>query len=273
MAAAPITAVIPAAGLGTRFLPLTRAVPKELLPLGDRPVIHWLAAEAVAAGAQQVVIVISAAKQAIRRYFEADTAFSAQLADRPPTPGLADLQSLTAAAQFIFIEQPRPAGLGDAVRCAADAVDNDRVLILLGDAPIAATPSACEQIAECANAHGASVVGVREVALAQVASYGIVDGEATADPGLLRVRRVVEKPAPAAAPSRLAFSGRYLFPPTLFELLARTAPGVGGEIQLTDAIDALAREQTLLALHHSGSRYDIGSPAGYFAAQQAWHAE
>ena len=243
-------ALIPAAGHGTRFLPVTRAVPKEMLPIGAKPAIQLIVEEALAAGADEVVVVISPGKEIIRRYFEGD-------------PDL--------APRIRWACQTEQKGLGHAVLQAADllAGEGEPVLTLLGDALVAGeTPSAA--MAELSREHGgASVVGLEEVPLERVSRYGIVKG-APAGERAYALSDLVEKPSPEAAPSRLAIAGRYLLDPAIFGLLASQAPGVGGEIQLTDAIRRLLAVKPVYGYRYPGVRHDIGNPAGYLKALQAF---
>lgn len=247
-------ALIPAAGHGTRFLPVTRVVPKEMLPIGAKPAIQLIVEEALAAGADEVVIVISPGKEIIRRYFDDDPAL---------------------APRIRWACQTEQKGLGHAVLQAADALSAERepVLTLLGDALVAGeTPSAA--MAAISRAHGgASVVGLEEVPQERVSRYGIVKGTADAtccDGRVYKLEDLVEKPAPELAPSRLAIAGRYLLAPEIFDLLASQTPGVGGEIQLTDAIRRLLVVRPVYGYRYPGVRHDIGNPAGYLKALQAF---
>lgn len=250
-------AIIPAAGRGTRFLPATKVTPKELFPLASKPVIHWIAEEAVAAGVEEVVIVISPEKEAIRAYFQ------------PSDDDGEGLAALLARARFSFVYQAQPEGLGDAVLCAREAVGNEAALVLLGDGPILATPPASAQLVDCYRHCGGSVIGLRRVPDEACSSYGIVAGEALG-PRLHRLDSLVEKPPPGEAPSNLAIAGRYLLTPQIFPLLAEQAPGVGGEVQLTDAIASLLAREAVHGYVYEGERFDVGHPEGYLAAQLAY---
>ena len=232
-------AIIPAAGHGTRFLPVTRVVPKEMLPVGARPALELIVEEARQAGADEVVIVVSPGKELIREYFR-------------------DVPGVTFAMQ----EEQR--GLGHAVLQAASAVTGeDRVLVLLGDALVAGGNAASELAAVSAAHGGASVVGLERVPRERVSRYGIVRTEGD------RIVDMVEKPSPEEAPSDLAIAGRYILDTAVFGLLSTQAPGKGGEIQLTDAIRRLAADKPVYGCVYSGRRQDIGSPAGYLAALKA----
>ena len=245
-------ALIPAAGHGTRFLPVTRVVPKEMLPIGAKPAIQLIVEEALEAGADEVVIVTSPEKEIIRHYFDGDPAL---------------------ASRIRWAYQMEQKGLGHAVLQAADMLKDERepVLVLLGDALVAGeTPSVA--MAAISSAHGgASVVGLEEVPLERVSRYGIVKGIADeGDEKVLKLTDLVEKPSPEVAPSRLAIAGRYLLDPAIFNLLASQTPGVGGEIQLTDAIRRLLSEKPVYGYRYPGTRHDIGNPAGYLKALQAF---
>ena len=243
-------ALIPAAGHGTRFLPVTRVVPKEMLPIGAKPAIQLIVEEAFAAGADEVVIVVSPEKEIIRRYFDGD-------------PSL--------AARIRWACQKEQKGLGHAVLQGASllADEPEPVLVLLGDALVSGeAPSA--SMADISRANGgASVVGLEEVPLEKVSRYGIVKGT-QADERVWKLDDLVEKPAPEAAPSRLAIAGRYLLDPAIFGLLATQTPGHGGEIQLTDAIRRLLAQKPVYGYRYPGHRHDIGNPAGYLETLEAF---
>ena len=247
-------ALVPAAGHGTRFLPVTRVVPKEMLPIGAKPAIQLIVEEALTAGADEVVIVISPEKEIIRRYFDGE-------------------ESL--ASRIRWACQKEQKGLGHAVLQAADLLEDERdpVLVLLGDALVAGeTPSAA--MAAISREHGgASMVGLEEVPLERVSRYGIAKGVFDGRGGrILKLDDLVEKPSPREAPSRLAVAGRYLLDPAIFGLLASQTSGVGGEIQLTDAIRRLLAVKPVYGYRYPGIRHDIGDPAGYLKALEAFAA-
>jgi len=239
-------AVIPAAGHGTRFLPVTRAVPKEMLPVGAKPAVQLIVEEALAAGAEEVVLVVSPEKELIRRYFEGDGVL---------------------APRIRWAVQTEQRGLGHAVLQAAPllAGEKEPVLVLLGDALVAGEPPSAAMAAISRANGGASVVGLEEVPLERVSRYGIVKGDLCegGDGRVYRLSDLVEKPAPDKAPSRLAIAGRYLLSPAIFGLLATQVPGAGGEIQLTDSIRRLLAEAPVFGYRYPGRRHDIGNPAGY----------
>lgn len=248
-------ALIPAAGHGTRFLPVTRVVPKEMLPVGSKPAIHLIVEEALDAGADEVVIVISPEKEIIRRYFDGDPAL---------------------ASRIRWAYQTEQKGLGHAVLQGLSplADETEPILVLLGDALVSGdAPSAA--MAAISRAYGnASVVGLEEVPLEKVSRYGIVSGTIIKDlnGSVLKLDDLVEKPAQQAAPSRLAIAGRYLLDPAIFGLLATQAPGHGGEIQLTDAIRRLLADKPVYGYRYPGRRHDIGNPAGYLETLKAFDA-
>ena len=254
-------ALIPAAGHGTRFLPVTRVVPKEMLPIGAKPALQLIVEEALAAGADEVVVVISPEKEIIRRYFEGD-------------PEL--------APRIRWSLQTEQKGLGHAVLQAADALADEQepVLVLLGDALVSGEAPSATMAAISQAYGGASVVGLEEVPLERVSRYGIVkglegfkglDGLKDLD-RIVKIEDLVETPAPDKAPSRLAIAGRYLLDSAIFNLLASQTAGVGGEIQLTDAIRRLLDVKPAYGYRYPGTRHDIGNPAGYLKALQAFAA-
>ena len=245
-------ALIPAAGHGTRFLPVTRAVPKEMLPVGAKPAIQLIVEEALAAGADEVVIVISPEKEIVRKYFDGDAAL---------------------ASRIRWAWQTEQRGLGHAVLQGAPLLAQERepVLVLLGDALVSGEPPSAA-MAAISRAHGgASVVGLEEVPLEKVSRYGIVKGSQV-DERVWKLDDLVEKPAPETAPSRLAIAGRYLLDPAIFDLLATQTPGHGGEIQLTDSIRRLLAEKPVYGYRYPGHRHDIGNPAGYLETLNAFSA-
>ena len=272
MRAAIRKAVIPAAGLGTRFLPVTRAAPKELLPILDQPMLQYVVAEAAAAGIGEVIVVISPGKEGIADYFRPQPELEARLAGNPAL--LERARSGAYLAEVSFVVQEQPLGLGHAVLTARDAVGEDPFAVILPDDIIEHTPGVLSQMLGmmAGDGNGGSgdggelaAVAVERVAWERVSSYGVVDAEPDG-PRRHRVRGLVEKPAADAAPSNLAIVGRYLLPARIFECLERTAPGAGGEIQLTDGLGLLMVETPLYAWEFAGVRYDGGSPLGLLRA-------
>jgi UTP--glucose-1-phosphate uridylyltransferase len=260
------TAVFPVAGRGTRFLPATKASPKEMLPVVDKPLIQYAVEEALAAGARRMVFITGASKRAIEDHFDSDPELEQLLESQGKSDLLTQIRSvLPKYAACIYIRQPEPLGLGHAVLCALPAVGAEPFFVHLADDLIRADKSCLEQMAEVYEAKRASVLGVEVVPRKDTEKYGIVEVEADKS-STSRVRSIVEKPKPAAAPSRLAVVGRYVLTPSIFEQLERIGRGSGGEIQLTDGIAALMREEAVYAYRFNGKRYDCGSKLGYLQA-------
>lgn len=257
--------VFPVAGLGTRFLPATKVVPKEMLPVLDRPLIQYAVDEAVDAGADTLVFVTNRYKHAIADYFDSAYELEETLEHAGKHALLEMVQGLLPAhVRCVYVTQARALGLGHAVLCAKAVIGNEPFGIVLPDDLIVndGGPSALRQMAQRAANGNTGVLAVEEVPLGDASKYGIVDVEAGGD----RIRHMVEKPKPAEAPSNLAVVGRYVLPPRIFELLEKTTPGAGGEIQLTDAIAALLAESPVLAHRFDGTRFDCGNKAGMVRA-------
>lgn len=261
-------AIIPAAGQGTRFYPCAKSIPKEMLPIGSKPAIQVIVEEAIAAGAEEVIIVTSPDKPSLMHYFTPDTELRKRLASR--SEQLAALEQLDALSQRVrFVFQQEQAGLGHAVRQAASLVEGERepVLILLGDALVLSTPPcSSEMVAISRRLGSASVVGLERVPREKVSRYGIVAGDKTVDDAVWKLNGLVEKPSPEEAPSDLAIAGRYLLDPQIFRYLKQNKKGHGGEIQLTDAIQAMLAEKDIYGYQYPGKRFDIGNPDGYLEA-------
>lgn len=257
------TAVIPVAGLGTRFLPITKVVAKELLPLVDTPVIFHIVKEAHDAGIENIVFVTSRGKFSLEDYFDFD------LDDHRYAHKRSILQKeydYLRSVKIISVRQHKALGLGHAILCAEPVLKDEPFAVLLGDDLIDSSVPCTKQLIDVARENnGASVIGVMEVPREDTNKYGIVDGEMVSDK-LMRMRNMVEKPAPDKAPSLLATPGRYVFDPKIFELLRQTKPSVGGEIQLTDAIMKLAQTDPVFAYQFEGRRYDAGNKIGYLQA-------
>lgn len=264
---APIrSAVFPVAGRGTRFLPATKASPKEMLPIVDKPLIQYAVEEALSAGARNLVFITGSSKRAIEDHFDSDPELEAAL----EAQGKADLLEtvrgiLPSWASCIYIRQPAPLGLGHAVLCARPVVRHEPFFVHLADDLIDAQVPVLQQMAEAHAASGGSLVGVQAVAPSETDKYGIV---ATGDERdrLAEVTQIVEKPRPAQAPSNLAVVGRYLLSPAIFDRLENVGRGAGGEIQLTDAIADLLASEKVYAFRFDGKRYDCGSKLGYLEA-------
>jgi UTP--glucose-1-phosphate uridylyltransferase len=264
---APIRfAVFPVAGRGTRFLPATKASPKEMLPIVDKPLIQYAVEEALAAGARRLVFITGSSKRAIEDHFDSDPELEAALTAQGKQDLADSLRAiLPTDASCIYIRQPAPLGLGHAVLCAQPVVGDEPFFVHLADDLIDAKQPVLAQMSECYQQTGGSLIGVQQVARSETGRYGIV---ATDDSGgnPARVLRIVEKPKPADAPSDLAVVGRYLLSGSIFECLRNIGCGAGGEIQLTDGIAALLADEPVYAYRFSGKRYDCGSKQGYLEA-------
>jgi UTP--glucose-1-phosphate uridylyltransferase len=260
------TAVFPVAGRGTRFLPATKASPKEMLPVVDKPLIQYAVEEALAAGATRLVFITGASKRAIEDHFDSDAELE-KLLDSQGKSKLADQvrSVLPASATCIYIRQPAPLGLGHAVLCARPAVGNEPFFVHLADDLIHADKPCLQQMAEVHGHSGRSVLGVEEVAASETDRYGIVDTNGSREQ-VAAIRAIVEKPKPAQAPSNLAVVGRYVLTPTIFDHLEEIGAGAGGEIQLTDGIARLMKDEAVYAYRFQGKRYDCGSKLGYLQA-------
>ncbi|HUR16056.1 MAG TPA: UTP--glucose-1-phosphate uridylyltransferase GalU [Candidatus Limnocylindrales bacterium] len=262
-------AVFPAAGWGTRFLPATKAQPKEMLPLVDKPVIQYGVEEAVAAGVDQVVIVTSSQKRAIEDHFDHNYELEHLLEEKGDIDMLRRVRQIGDMVQISYVRQKEQLGLGHAVLMAKDVVGHEPFAVILSDDVTVADRPVIGQLIEVYRQTHSSVVAVMEVSREETSRYGIIDPDpdfATTDPRLVKVRGVVEKPRPEDAPSNLAIIGRYVLTPRIFEKLEETPRGAGGEIQLTDAIMALTSEQDVYAYAFEGRRYDAGTTMGWLKA-------
>lgn len=264
-------AVFPVAGLGTRFLPATKASPKEMLPVVDKPLIQYAVEEAVAAGITDMIFVTGRSKRAIEDHFDKAYELETELERRGKAETLAFVRALLPShINCIYIRQAEALGLGHAVLCAQPVVGNEPFAVLLADDLLDGQghQPVMRQMVDVYDYYKCSVLGVQQVPLADTKSYGIVDSRPVAD-NLEAVRRIVEKPQPEQAPSTLAVVGRYVLTPRIFHHLARIGKGAGGEIQLTDGIAALLAEEQVLAYRYQGKRYDCGSKLGYLDATLA----
>jgi UTP--glucose-1-phosphate uridylyltransferase len=263
-------AVFPVAGFGSRFLPATKASPKEMMPVVDKPLIQYAVEEAVAAGLTEMIFVTGRHKRAIEDHFDKAYEIENELASR----GKQDLLDLVQGilprhVSCIYIRQSEQLGLGHAVLCAKPVINDEPFAVILADDLIDGDPPAMKQMVDVFAREGRSVLGVQEVAREQTASYGIVKATRI-DERLESVEAIVEKPRPEAAPSNLAVIGRYVLTPRILSILAQVKPGAGGEIQLTDAIASLLKEERVLAYRFRGTRYDCGSKLGYLQATVAF---
>ena len=259
-------AVFPAAGMGTRFLPATKANPKEMLPIVDKPLIQYAAEEAAAAGITDLIFIIGRTKRAIADHFDKAYELEVELETKGKLKALEDLRGmLPVNVNYIYIRQAEALGLGHAVLCAQPAVNDEPFAVLLADDLIEGEPGVTKQMCDLYNYYQCSLVGVQNVAPDETSAYGIVAAEPMAE-RLSRITQIVEKPAPEAAPSTLGVVGRYVLTPRIFHHLRHIERGAGGELQLTDAIAALLKEQQVLAYEFTGKRYDCGSKLGYLEA-------
>lgn len=263
-------AVLPAAGLGTRFLPATKAQPKEMLTVVDKPQIQYVVEECVASGIEHIIIVTGKGKQSIEDHFDNAPALERFLEEKGKSAEAKLVRDIGNMVQVSYTRQKEPLGLGHAVLVAKDLVGDEPFVVLLGDVLIPGKNPATKQLIDVYNATGTGVIAVEEVPRERTQLYGIIDAEPAPLPPfgerLLRIRELVEKPKPADAPSNLAITGRYLLPSAIFDCLERTKPGAGNEIQLTDAMRILAREQGLWALIYEGVSYDAGDKLGFLKA-------
>ncbi|MBI2318069.1 MAG: UTP--glucose-1-phosphate uridylyltransferase GalU [Betaproteobacteria bacterium] len=269
-------AVFPVAGMGSRFLPATKASPKEMMPIVDKPLIQYAVEEAVAAGITDLIFITGRNKRAIEDHFDKAYEVESELSARGKRDLLAAVQDIVPkSVSCIYIRQAEPLGLGHAVLCAQPVVNEEPFVVILADDLIAADRPVVGQMTAVFEKEGCSVLGVEEVPREQTRQYGIVRPE-PATGNVRRVSAIVEKPSPETAPSNLAVVGRYVLTPRIFHHLQRVRAGAGGEIQLTDAIAALLAEETVLAYPFIGTRYDCGSKLGYLQATIAFgrrHAE
>ena len=269
-------AVFPVAGLGTRFLPATKASPKEMLPIVDKPLIQYAAEEAIAAGATELIFVTGRNKRSIEDHFDNASELEASLEASGKKDMLELLKGiLPSHVSCIFIRQPRALGLGHAVLCAKPVVGNLPFSVILADDLIDANPPAMQQMAGVFASKQCSILGVEDVLLSETASYGIVDAFEIEN-NLLQLKSIIEKPKPADAPSTLAVVGRYILTPKIFDCLEKVKPGKGGEIQLTDGISDLMQHESIFAYRFAGKRFDCGSKLGFMKANVEYalkHAE
>jgi UTP--glucose-1-phosphate uridylyltransferase len=260
-------AVFPVAGMGTRFLPATKAMPKELLPIVDKPLIQYAVEEAVAAGLTELIFITGRTKRAIEDHLDANTELEQALLTRGQTGLVEELRAIVpSGVSCIFIRQPEPLGLGHAVLCAEPVVRDEPFAVLLPDDLMLGDPLPTRELVDLHVETGDDAISVSEVPLEEVRKFGIIDPEGPVLRGKVRAAGIIEKPDPSRAPSQLAATGRYVFGPGLFAALHRARPGANGEIQLTDAIDDRAREGRVIALLNRGRRYDCGSKSGYLEA-------
>ena len=258
--------VFPAAGLGTRFLPATKAQPKEMLPLVDKPMIQYVVEEAVASGLSEIIIVTGRGKRAIEDHFDAAFELEYYLADRGKTEELAQIKTISELASVSYVRQKEPLGLGHAILCARALVGDEPFAVLLGDDIIGAAPSPCiRQLLDVSERYGAPTIAVRRVLREHIHQYGVVAVRPCED-RVHEITDLVEKPKAQDAPSDLAIIGRYVLPPEIFGILAETKADSRGEIQLTDALRTLRSQRPMYAVEFEGRRYDTGNKLGFLKA-------
>jgi UTP--glucose-1-phosphate uridylyltransferase len=257
--------VIPAAGLGTRFLPVTKAQPKEMLPVVDKPTIQYVVEEAVESGITDIIIITGRGKRAIEDHFDKSYELEHRLSESGNHDGLEEIRKVASMADIFYIRQKEQLGLGHAILCAKKHVGREPFAVMLGDDIVVNEKPCMAQLLRVHSEKSASVVGVERVPKSQIAKYGVIDAEEEAE-GVYRVKDLVEKPLPEDAPSDLAVIGRYVFEPQIFDYLEKVRPGKNGEIQLTDAMRMLCRERKLYGLRFDGRRFDIGSKVDWIRA-------
>ena len=259
-------AIIPAAGLGTRFLPATKAQPKEMLPIVDKPTIQYIIEEAVASGIEEILIITGRNKKCIEDHFDKSVELEMELEKNNKNELLELVQDISDMVDIHYIRQKEPRGLGHAIRCAKAFVGNEPFAILLGDDIVYNNQKPClKQLIECYNEYKTSILGVQTIDKEDVSKYGIVDGILIED-RVCKVKGLVEKPSVDEAPSNTAILGRYIVTSKIFDILDNTKPGKGNEIQLTDALLELIKEEAMYAYNFEGKRYDVGDKLGFLEA-------
>lgn len=258
-------AIIPAAGLGTRFLPATKAQPKEMLPIVDKPTIQYIIEEAVAAGIEEILIITGRNKKSIEDHFDKSVELEMEL-EKAGKQEMFDLvRGISDMVDIHYIRQKEPRGLGHAINCAKSFVGNEPFAVMLGDDVVDSKVPCLKQLINCFNEYKTTILGVQTVDLQNVNKYGIIDGLHIED-RVYKVKKLVEKPSIDEAPSNIAILGRYIITPKIFEILENTKPGKGNEIQLTDALETLIKNEAIYAYNFVGKRYDVGDKLGFLQA-------
>lgn len=255
-------AIIPAAGLGTRFLPATKAMPKEMLPIVDKPTIQYIVEEAIESGIEDIIIVTGKGKRAIEDHFDNSFELESTLREKGKLSLLQEVQKPSKLVDIHYIRQKEPKGLGHAIWCARKFIGDEPFAVLLGDDIVQSEKPCTRQMIELYNRYRSSILGVMTVSDDEVSRYGIVDGKKH-DENFYAVKNLVEKPVQEDAPSNLAIMGRYILSPRIFDILSNQKPGAGGEIQLTDAIAKLNEYEAVYAYEFEGQRYDVGEKIGF----------
>src|SRR5947209_2870147 len=262
-------AALPVAGLGTRVLPASKVIPKEMLPLVDKPTLQYIVEEAVAAGVEEIIFVTSRSKRSIEDHFDMFPELEMALKQKGKQEALDELHHVETMATYTSVRQPEPRGLGHAILCARELVGDEPFIVMLGDDLVSPETPCLPHLIEIHEQYGGSVLSLFQSPPEQVSSLGIVSVE-DVEPGVVKVTHLVEKPALEDAPSDLAVAGRYILTPDIFEILEKTAPGKGGEIQITDAIEMQAQAGRCYGLRFTGIRYDTGTPLGLLTTSIAF---
>ena len=258
-------AIIPAAGLGTRFLPATKAQPKEMLPIVDKPTIQYIIEEAIASGIEEILIITGRNKKCIEDHFDKSIELEMELEKAGKSELLELVRDISDMVDIHYIRQKEPKGLGHAIHCAKTFVGNEPFAVLLGDDVVHSEVPCLKQLINCFNEYKTTILGVQTVPEENVSKYGIVDGIHIED-RVYKVKDLVEKPSVEDAPSNVAILGRYIITPQIFDILENTEPGKGGEIQLTDALKTLISQEAMYAYNFEGKRYDVGDKLGFLQA-------
>lgn len=259
--------IIPAAGLGTRFLPATKAQPKEMLPIVDKPTIQYIVEEAIESGIEDIIIVTGRGKRAIEDHFDKSYELEETLAKKQKWDALEGVQRISNMANIHYIRQKEPLGLGHAIYCARRFIGDEPFAVMLGDDIIQSTEEPClKQLMNVFERYRCSIIATKEVPKESVSKYGILEIGPHVDQKVLQVKGLIEKPKVAEAPSNFAIMGRYVLQPEIFEILETLPTGAGGEIQLTDALQKLNESQAILAYEFEGNRYDVGDKLGFMKA-------
>ncbi len=258
-------AIIPAAGLGTRFLPATKAQPKEMLPVVDKPTIQYIVEEAIASGIEEILIITGRNKKSIEDHFDKSIELELELERSGKAELLELVRDISDMVDIHYIRQKEPRGLGHAIHCAKTFVGNEPFAVLLGDDIVDSETPCLKQLIDCYSEYKTTILGVQTVANENVSKYGIVDGIHIED-RVYKVKDLVEKPSVEEAPSNVAILGRYIITPEIFNILENTKPGKGGEIQLTDALKTLISKEAMYAYNFEGKRYDVGDKLGFLQA-------
>lgn len=258
-------AIIPAAGLGTRFLPATKAQPKEMLPIVDKPTLQYIIEEAIESGIEEILIITGRNKSSIENHFDKSVELELELEKSGKTELLEEVRKISDMVNIHYIRQKEPKGLGHAIHCAKSFIGNEPFAVLLGDDIVYNYKPCLKQMVEAYNEYKTTILGVQEVANEDVSKYGIVDGKSIEE-RIYKVKGLVEKPSREDAPSNIAILGRYIINPAIFEILEHTKPGKGGEIQLTDGLKELAQREAMYAYVFEGRRYDVGDKQGFLEA-------